>query len=415
MIKKFYLFLLCSCSGLLANDASRNEYLSLIRTSPEIVTPRGNAAKGEIEIVLDPDKMLAIELATGRDVGVLKSDSYWIWINDACRFPDGREGVIGRILSKSLQRYPGAAVLPMLSDGKCVLNCEFRHSTRQWELEMPRGGLKRGESVEEAARREVREETGFVLDRLTRLGEVTGDSGVTGMLITIFKGSVTDALPPERESSEAINQVLKLSIPEIKAAFLRGYVECMIEGETKRVYARDPFLAYALTIISANQDIPKEMKSRANEYGFIHFYDEKDPFTEWLGNFYPLKIEYNGLIFLNSEAAYQAQKFIEYPEVMIDFTHFSGEEAFRMSRRLSNLIRNDWEKVKVQVMKEVLNAKVSQNSHIAEWLNSTEQGLLIEHNPVKGRDAFWSDDHDGSGQNWLGRLWMEIRAERRKI
>lgn len=252
-MKRFLLFFLCGYSGLIANEASRQEYLTLIQSHPEVVMPIGSAAKGEIEILLDPNKMTAIEEATGRDVGVLKSDSHWIWLNDACKFPDGREGVVGRILAKNLQRYPGAAVVPVLEDGKIVLNCEFRHSTRNWELEMPRGGVKPGESLEAAARREVLEETGMVVDQLIRLGEVTGDSGVTGMIIPIFMGIVADVQKPERESSEAINQTLTLSITEIEEAFSRGYIECRIEGETRRVNARDPFLAYALTIMAKPQ------------------------------------------------------------------------------------------------------------------------------------------------------------------
>ncbi len=249
-MKIAFLFLLYSFTGLLANETSRREYLELIQTHPEVFMPMGNASKGEIQILLDPEKMAAIEIATDRDVGVLKSDRYWIWLNDACLFPDGTEGVIGRILARNLERRPGAAVLPVLPNGKIVLNCEFRHATRDWELEMPRGGIKPGESTEEAARREVLEETGLVVDRLVRLGEVTGDSGVTGMILPIFMAKVSGIQRPDRESSEAINQTLSLSISAIKEAFVRGYVECIIEGETRRVNARDPFLAYALNILT---------------------------------------------------------------------------------------------------------------------------------------------------------------------
>ncbi len=252
-IKKILLFLLCSYSSLMASEASRQKYLMLIENHPEVVIPIGNATKGEIQILLEPNKIAAIEKATGRDVGVLKSDAHWIWINDACKFPDGNEGVIGRILAKNLHRYPGAAVLPVLANGKIVLNCEFRHSTRDWELEMPRGGVKQGESLEAAARREVFEETGMVIEQLTRLGEVTGDSGVTGMILPIFLGKITSAQKPERESSEAINQTVELSISEVEEAFVRGYIECIIEGEVRRVKARDPFLAYALTILAKSK------------------------------------------------------------------------------------------------------------------------------------------------------------------
>jgi ADP-ribose pyrophosphatase len=248
MNKILTFFLLCS-TGLVANELSRQEYLKLMQRQPEVVKPLGNATKGEIEILLDPIKMASIEKATGRDVGVLKSDAHWIWLNDACKFPNGQEGVIGRILAKNLQRYSGSAVLPILPNGKAVLNCEFRHSTRHWELEMPRGGIKPGESLEMAARREVLEETGMVVNQLVHLGEVNTDSGVTGMVLTIFMSEVSDEKKPERESSEAINQTLKLSIAEIEEAFVKGYVECLIKGEMQRVNVRDPFLAYAISMI----------------------------------------------------------------------------------------------------------------------------------------------------------------------
>lgn len=249
MNRSSLIFFLIFTVNLIANDTTRADYLELIRNNPEIVMPLGNASKGEIEIILDPLKMAEIEKKSQRDVGILKSDSYWIWINDACKFPDGSFGVIGRILAKNLQRSPGAAVLPLLPNGKVVLNVEFRHSTRQWELELPRGGVKQGETLEAAARREVLEETGMVVDQLIRLGEMTGDSGVTGMIIPIFMGKITSSQKPDRESSEAIHQTLQLTLSEIEKAYVRGYIDCDIHGETIKVFVRDPFLAYALTIL----------------------------------------------------------------------------------------------------------------------------------------------------------------------
>lgn len=241
------------CANLVADDASRSGYLTLIETHPEVITPLGDSSKGEIQIIVDPENMKKIEAATGRDVGVLKRDDYWIWLNDACLFPDGSEGVIGRVLVSNLLSRPGAAVLPVLPDGKIVLNCEFRHATRCWELEMPRGGVKPGETIEEAAWREVLEETGFVVGELVHLGEVAGDSGVTGMILSVFMARIVDTKKPNRESSEVIDQIVELTVSEIRQAFLTGYIECFIQGETRRVYARDPFLAYALTVVAAMQ------------------------------------------------------------------------------------------------------------------------------------------------------------------
>ena len=152
-------------------------------------------------------------------------------------------------------------------------------------------------------------------------------------------------------------------------------------------------------------------QSRPRSMGFIYFYDHEDPLTEWLGNFYPVSVEYNGLVFANSEAAFQAQKFIHRSDLMAEFTTLSGDQAFRRARELREWIRSDWFDVNVGVMRGVLVAKIEQNPELARRLEATRDAYLIEHNPVKGRDAFWSDDHDGTGKNMLGILWMEIRGE----
>ncbi len=161
----------------------------------------------------------------------------------------------------------------------------------------------------------------------------------------------------------------------------------------------------------ATSSIQDVIEALAQETGLILFYNEEDPFTEWLGNFYPISVAYNGLVFSNSEAAYQAQKFIHDSELMSQFTALTGDQAFRKARELSSHIRPDWWEMRVQVMKEVLAAKIDQNPLIASWLDATGDSFLVEHNAVKGRDAFWSDDFDGMGKNMLGTLWMELRSE----
>jgi len=142
----------------------------------------------------------------------------------------------------------------------------------------------------------------------------------------------------------------------------------------------------------------------------ISFYDHTNPATQWLGNFFELPIHYNGRTFRNSEAAFQAQKFIHNPALMQQFETLTGDEAFRLARTHKTSIRSDWMQVNVREMTQILRTKAS-NPLIKEKLLATGPAYLIEHNPVKGRDTFWSDDNDGTGQNMLGRLWMKIRGE----
>jgi predicted NAD-dependent protein-ADP-ribosyltransferase YbiA (DUF1768 family) len=45
-------------------------------------------------------------------------------------------------------------------------------------------------------------------------------------------------------------------------------------------------------------------------------------------------------------------------------------------------------------------------------LLGTEDAMLVEHT---ANDNFWADGGDGGGQNWLGRILMEVREELREL
>lgn len=237
-----------------SSEASRQEYLKLIEQYPRLIQPLGNRHAGEIEIVIDPEKMTSIEKKTGREVGLVQRDKYWIWLNDACIFPNGAEGVYGRILwVSSLGSCPGVIVMPILPNGKIVLNCNFRHATRSWEIELPRGALHAGEDVEVAAKRETLEETGMVVDHLYLLGEIPPDTGLTNSIAPIFMATVLGKQDAQPEDSEAIEAIISLSINEIKQAFSKGYYEYPVRGVNKRIHFRDPFLAYAILMYELKQ------------------------------------------------------------------------------------------------------------------------------------------------------------------
>lgn len=250
-----YLILLLSClSFLSASEKSRLEYLEMIRDNPALVAVLGNAKKGEIEILIAPEKMAEIEAKTGRDVGLIKKDKYWTWVNDAVRFPSGAEGVYGRILwNKALQSPAavGVCVMPYIEGKGVVLNCNYRHATRSWELELPRGGVNDNETAEDAARRETLEETGKLVGELILLGQMIPDSGVLSSVIPIYYAKVAGSTKNAPESSEAIEETIILTHAEIKKALADGYYDCKIRGEVKRVFCRDPFLTYAVALCFA--------------------------------------------------------------------------------------------------------------------------------------------------------------------
>lgn len=237
--------------------AGQINYLEVLE---KLGLPLGDHKKGEIEIVTEPDQIEKVETTqktrliqkgfpekeAGQfsKVGVVAQDQYWIWIRDAVLFPGGIPGTYDRLLWKSSldSPYPGVAILPVLPDGKIVLNLNYRHATRSWELEIPRGLIKPGEDPKAAALREMKEETGLSSEKLEFLGEMAPDSGALGSIVPIYIAYGSQEGLADIEYSEAIAGKKIYSLEEIKQGFIQGYL--LIDKE--KIPLRDPFLAFAL-------------------------------------------------------------------------------------------------------------------------------------------------------------------------
>lgn len=133
---------------------------------------------------------------------------------------------------------------------------------------------------------------------------------------------------------------------------------------------------------------------------------EKEYF--YLSNFYNVKICYEGLIFENAEAAFQAQKTHD-ENLKKRFCKLNPSEAKKLGRRVKLI--PTWEAIKILVMYEVVLAKFSQNRSIMDKLISTGNVYLEEGNDWG--DKFWGTVN-GEGRNELGKILMKVRDELRE-
>ena len=84
---------------------------------------------------------------------------------DTVRLPDGREA------TREFIKHPGAVmVVPMLDDGRVVLERQYRYPLQQVMVEFPAGKLDAGEATFDCARRELLEETGYTAREWSRAG-----------------------------------------------------------------------------------------------------------------------------------------------------------------------------------------------------------------------------------------------------
>jgi ribA/ribD-fused uncharacterized protein len=139
------------------------------------------------------------------------------------------------------------------------------------------------------------------------------------------------------------------------------------------------------------------------------FFYEQDFYV--LSNFSAFNLKWNGLTFPTSEHAYHWEKFHTVSGIKDMILNApSAHEAFQIAHKCREFCRDDWDEVKVGIMRRILFNKALQHEYVRRKLLATGDRELIEDS---WRDDFWGWGPNRDGKNMLGKLWMEIRARLR--
>lgn len=132
-----------------------------------------------------------------------------------------------------------------------------------------------------------------------------------------------------------------------------------------------------------------------------------------LSNFSAFQVKHEGFYFQTSEHAYHWEKFKNNDsDAAIQVANArSAHDAFKLAEAMRNRRRPDWDAVKVDIMRVILAEKCDQHGYVRRKLLETGDRELVENS---WRDDFWGWGPNRNGQNMLGVLWMQIRAELRR-
>ncbi len=125
----------------------------------------------------------------------------WIAVReDRVLRPDGHEGIYGVVHFKNI----AVGVLPVDSDGHVWLVGQYRYPLGEYSWEIPEGGGPPGESPEETAHRELREETGLRAGHLERIAEAALSNSVSDERAVIFRATGLTSGASEPEATERL-------------------------------------------------------------------------------------------------------------------------------------------------------------------------------------------------------------------
>lgn len=137
----------------------------------------------------------------------------------------------------------------------------------------------------------------------------------------------------------------------------------------------------------------------------IHQFKEE---YRWLSNFHPCDIRFRGKRYPSVEYAYMSAKSDDKKWKMMCAEAKEKQGEIKKKSQHLKLVSN-WEEIKVDVMRECLELKFSQEPF--KTLLAETGDIHLQEGNTWG-DRFWGVDLEtGEGDNNLGKLIMEIREK----
>ncbi len=124
---------------------------------------------------------------------------------DTVRIPNGTETI------REVVEHPGAVVIAAIDfDGRVLFVKQYRHAVGRELLELPAGTLERNEPPETAARRELKEETGYTAGRWELLTSFFSSPGILTeeMHVYLARDLAEGTVEPMEDEDLRLEQVL---------------------------------------------------------------------------------------------------------------------------------------------------------------------------------------------------------------
>lgn len=141
------------------------------------------------------------------------------YYRDTVEFPNGNREVWDIIEHKG-----AAATIALTTDGKVVCVKQYRHAIKKSTIEIPAGGLNKGETPLECSRREFEEETGYKVISIEPLIDIFSTVGFCNEKIYISKAIVERGNNQNLDENEFVT-VCEYTLDELVELIKTGVIE----------------------------------------------------------------------------------------------------------------------------------------------------------------------------------------------
>lgn len=139
----------------------------------------------------------------------VKYKNPWIEVvEDRVIRPDGKPGIFGVITMQA-----GVSILPIDEENNVYLTKEFKYALQKDSIEVMSGGIDKGEAPQDAAERELLEESGISAEEWINLGSLNPFTSVVHSPAELFLARKLSFGKSDNEGTEQIN-LLKVKIEE---------------------------------------------------------------------------------------------------------------------------------------------------------------------------------------------------------
>ncbi|GAA4330277.1 NUDIX hydrolase [Flaviaesturariibacter amylovorans] len=137
----------------------------------------------------------------------------WLTIRqDKCVMPNGTV-----IPAFFVSEYPDwVNAFALTKEGKVLLVRQYRHGINSIETELPGGVSEKGETMEEACKREIMEETGYRFETFRFLAKVSANPSTTNNFTHFFLATGGEKVTEQKLDESEDLEVLELTIDEVK-------------------------------------------------------------------------------------------------------------------------------------------------------------------------------------------------------